>query len=59
MNSKVVKFLLRNRANPHVKDSEGLDCCDRAQGNERYEKIKVFHNGECKANPSLRVNLQA
>lgn len=57
MNSKVVKFLLREGANPHVEDKDGKDCCEKAQGNERYEKIKIFKNPECIANPSLRIKL--
>jgi len=30
INSKVIKFLLVNGANPHIEDYNGLDCCDKA-----------------------------
>ena len=42
LNSKVVKFLLKNGANPHVENNDGFDCCDLAIDIERYAKIKVF-----------------
>jgi len=40
MNSKTIKFLLKYGANPHIEDKDGRDCCDKANGVERYEKVK-------------------
>jgi ankyrin repeat protein len=30
MNSKIVNFLLKQGANPHIEDFNGQDCCDKA-----------------------------
>ena len=40
MNSKIIKFLLQYGANPHIEDKDGLDCCDKANGVEKYKKVK-------------------
>ena len=42
MASKFVKFLLKNGANPHIEDFQGIDCCDKAIKVERYRDIKIF-----------------
>ena len=34
--TKVIKFLLKQGANPHIEDTNGLDCCDKAQKIEMY-----------------------
>jgi len=31
LNVKVVKFLLKCKANPHIEDIHGKDCCDKAK----------------------------
>ena len=28
---KIVNFMLRHNANPHIEDREGRDCCDKAK----------------------------
>ena len=40
--TKVIKFLLKQGANPHIEDPNGLDCCDKAQKIEMYKQIKIF-----------------
>jgi hypothetical protein len=42
-------------ANPHVEDKNGHDVCDKAQGIERYDKIKVFSEYKCKDDRSVRI----
>ena len=55
LSSKVIKFLLRNGANPHIEDDKGKDCCDKAILVHRYQDIKLFHQKECARDPSLRI----
>jgi len=55
MNSKTVKFLLKSGANPHIEDMEGNDCCDYAEGIERYEKVKALTDFKCRDNVDLRI----
>jgi len=55
LNSKIVNFLVKAGANPHMEDYEGKDCCDKATNVERYEKLRALTSYECKKNPSLRI----
>ena len=47
LESKVIKYLLSIGANPHIEDTEGFDCCDKAQDIERYSKVKEFKKYAC------------
>ena len=55
--SKFIKFLLKNGAEPHIEDVNGLDACDKAKKIERYRGISLLTdpNSGCGANPSLRT----
>lgn len=55
LNSKIVNFLIKAGANPHMEDYSGLDCCDKAANIERYEKLRALTNRECERNPALRI----
>lgn len=55
MNSKIINFLLKNHADPHIEDFEGRDCCDKAQQIDRYAKLKKLVSRECFHNRSLRT----
>jgi ankyrin repeat protein len=55
MNSKIINFLLKNGANPHIEDFKGEDCCEKAQAIPRYSKLKKLVCMECRTNPSLRI----
>lgn len=54
LNSKIVNFLIKSGADAHVEDFDGLDCCDKAQDIDRYDKIRVLRSMECRNNPALR-----
>lgn len=47
MNSKIINFLLKNGANPHIEDFKGEDCCDKSEVIKRYEKLKKLTAREC------------
>ena len=40
----IIKLMIKSGANPHMCDNKGFDCCDKAEDNEEYMKIKVFKN---------------
>ena len=42
--SKVIKFLLKNGADPHIENFDGVDSCDIAKKNPRYKDIKVMYD---------------
>lgn len=54
MNSKIVNFLIKHGADPHIEDFSGKDCCDKAKDNERYKKLATLSQMECKYKPHLR-----
>lgn len=55
MPAKIVKWLLKSGANPHIVDYEGTDCCDVAGKKDIYKNIAALHTGECEIDPKLRV----
>lgn len=55
LNSKIVNFLIKAGANPHMEDFDGNDCCDKAEDIERYQKLRALTLRECKNDPSLRI----
>ena len=54
-----IKFLLKNKANPHIEDADGKDCCDKAKLNPRYVKMKTLtcEDCGCSKDPSLRIKI--
>lgn len=54
--AKIVKWLLKSGANPHILDYDDRDCCDAASGKEIYKNIVALQTGECKLNKELRIN---
>ena len=52
---KVVRFLLKSKANPHIEDLNGQDCCDKAQNIVKYKDVAKLTKYECQHNPGLRV----
>jgi ankyrin repeat protein len=52
---RVVKFLIKYGANPHIEDIDGKDCCDKAKGVEEYSKIPQIDYARCKINPLWRT----
>ena len=56
--SKIIKFLLKNGANPHIKAADGFDACDIAKNIERYRDIKILtgHIKSCKSNSNSKSN---
>lgn len=56
MRPSTIKFLLKNKANPHIEDKHGKDCCDKAREmGEWYARIKKLHERKCVEDPSLRI----
>lgn len=56
MRPSTIKFLLKNKANPHIEDKDGKDCCDKAKMNGlTYSRIRKLNDGKCHADPSLRI----
>lgn len=55
ISEKIVKFLLKAGANPHIEDKYGRDCCDLVASKPQYRKIKALSKKECHSNPSLRI----
>jgi ankyrin repeat protein len=47
VNSKIVKFLLKNDAYEHAVDNNGLDCCEKSLLNQRYHDISRLNNQYC------------
>jgi ankyrin repeat protein len=45
LESKMIKFLFNNGADPHIKDTKGRDCCDYAKNKQRYARVKQL--SEC------------
>mmetsp|Transcript_35329 Transcript_35329/g.54084 ORF Transcript_35329/g.54084 Transcript_35329/m.54084 type:complete len:89 (-) Transcript_35329:1070-1336(-) len=52
---KIIKFLLKSKANPHIEDFNGEDCCDKAANFVKYREIKKLARRECLTNPNLRI----
>jgi ankyrin repeat protein len=42
--SKMIKFLLKNGADMHIKDRNGQDACDKSKTKERYANVKFKYN---------------
>ena len=60
MRPSTIKFLLKNKANPHIEDKNGKDCCDKARELVKkqdliYSRIRKLNDGRCEQDPSLRV----
>ena len=56
MRPSTIKFLLKNKANPHIEDKYGKDCCDKAkEKGEKYARIKKLHEGKFDEDRSLRI----
>ena len=55
-----IKFLLKNKANPHIEDSEGKDACDKAKLIPRYVKLKALTCDDCgcSKDPSMRTKFE-
>ena len=54
VSSKIVKFLIKNDAYPHVVDNNGQDCCEKSLLNERYHDVSELVNQYGKYDKSLR-----
>ena len=54
MESKMVKFLFKMGADPHIEDINGIDCCDKLKNNKRYDKYHKLLQIDCKINPNVR-----
>ena len=37
LSSKMINFLLKRGALLHIEDKNGIDCCDKAKKNKRYD----------------------
>ena len=55
MSSRVIRFLIKNGANPHFEDLNGLDCCDKVAKMSRYQEFRVFRHQDCRKDQSLRI----
>ena len=56
MRLSTVKFLLKNKANPHIEDSKGRDCCDKAKdAGLTYSRIRKLNDDKCIHDPSIRI----
>ena len=55
MRPSMIKFLLKNNANPHIVDEFGQDCCDKASKVGAYNKFSLLCQNSCKENPHLRI----
>ena len=56
MRPSTIKFLLKNKANPHIEDKRGMDCCDKAKEmGEKYARIKKLNERKCDEDPSMRI----
>ena len=56
MDVKIIKFLISQGANVHAEDNDGVDCCEKICGNEKYESLHHAFDGNCKIkNKKLRI----
>ena len=55
---KVINFLLKSGANPHILDYKDQDCCDVARDMPLYKKVQALHSGACLNNKKLRIRPQ-
>lgn len=56
MRPSTIKFLLKNKANPHIEDTDGKDCCDKAkEAGLMYSRIRKLNDGKCSHDPSIRI----
>ena len=42
MSIKMITFLIKLGANPHIEDRNGKDCCDKVKDKKEYKGIKIF-----------------
>ena len=52
LDESIIKFLLGRKANPHLEDAMGWDCCSK--GKTKYPNIKEFKN----CSPELRLKFE-
>lgn len=55
---KIIAFLLKNGANPHILDYNDQDACDVARSKPLYDHVKAFQSQPCLDNPELRIRPQ-
>ena len=56
MPEKIVKFLLKYGADPHIEDRNGNDACDK--GHELYPNIPTLTSLKCRQTKGLRTTYQ-
>ena len=54
LDSKVIKFLIKQGAYLHSEDKNGFDCCDKVRAAGTYNNVKEFNRLDCIRNPKLR-----
>ena len=55
MSSRIIRFLIKNGADPHYEDENGIDCCDKVSQKNRYLEFRVFRQQDCIKDQSLRI----
>ena len=51
---KIIKFLIKYGADPHIENKDGKDACE--MGHKLYPNITVFTTMECKTNKGIRTS---
>lgn len=49
---KIIKWLIKQGANPHIMDYHGRDSCDAASSKKIYKCVKELHTGKCEIDPA-------
>lgn len=57
MRPSLIKFLIKNKANPHIEDMNGVDCCDKAAEYVQYRKLIGLRERKCLEKPKIRISI--
>ena len=56
---KIINFLIKSGANPHILDYKDQDCCEVAKDMHLYKKVQALQSDASINNPKLRIKPQA